>query len=105
MSLHRVGLLANGLLQLNDLLRLLAYRTNGRTGFLLAICVCFFCILRYFERVALAVCLALLTRLRLVLARRLRALLLVLVGYLSCRANPCVRLFVMCMSMLTPCKA
>ena len=40
--------------------------------FLLAICVCFSCSLPALEGVALAVYLALLTRLRLVLARRKR---------------------------------
>ena len=41
-------------------------------GFPLAVCAYSFCILRFLERVALAVYLALLTRLRLVLARRKR---------------------------------
>ena len=88
-SLRLVGLQASGLLLLGDLLLMPACRTNGRTGFLLAVCAYFFCILLCFEHVGLAVYLALLTRLRLVLARRLRALLSVLVGYSSCRANPC----------------
>jgi hypothetical protein len=66
-----------------------AYRTNGKTGFLLAVCAYSFCILLCFEHVGPVVYLALLTRLRLVLAPRLRALLVLLVGYLSCRANPC----------------
>ena len=101
MSYRRLGLLL-----LNDLLRLLAYRTNGKMGFRLTVCVCFFCSLLGLEVLGLHVYLALLTRLRLVLPRRLRALLTVCVGCLSCRANPfvCV-LFVICMSMLTPYKA
>ena len=63
-SYHRLGLLLLG-----DLLRLLACRTNGKTGFLLRVCVCFSCSLLALEGVGLAVYLALLTRLRLVLAR------------------------------------
>jgi hypothetical protein len=59
---------------------LLACHTNYRMGFLLAVCAYSFCILRCLERVALAVYLALLTRLRLVLARRKR--LAVVVGWL-----------------------
>ena len=69
-----------GLLLLGDLLRLLAYRTNGRTGFRLTVCVCFFCSLLGLEVLGLHVYLALLTRLRLVLARRKR--LAVGVGWL-----------------------
>jgi len=86
-----------GLLLLGDRLRLLACRTNGKTGFLQAICVYSFCNLLGLEVLGLHVYLALLTRLRLVLARRLRALLLVLVGYSSCRANPlCACLLCVC---------
>jgi hypothetical protein len=66
-----------------------ACRTNGKMGFLLAVCAYSFCIPRCLEHVGPVVYLALLTRLRLVLAPRLRALLVLLVGYLSCRANPC----------------
>ena len=62
MSSHRVGQRASDQLLLSDLLRLLAYRTNGKTGFLQAICVYFFCIPHYLERVGLAVYLALLAR-------------------------------------------
>ena len=67
MSYHR-----RGLPLLGDRLRLLAYRTNGKTGFLLTVCVCFFCSRLGLEALALVVYLALLTRLRLVLARRKR---------------------------------
>ena len=67
MSYHR-----HDLPLLSDLLRLLARYTNGKTGSLLIVCVCFSCSRLALEGVGLAVYLALLTRLRLVLARRKR---------------------------------
>ena len=59
---------------------MLAYRTNGKTDFLLAVFVYYVCSLLDYVGVGLAVYLALLTRLRLVLARRKR--LAVVVGWL-----------------------
>lgn len=83
-SYHRLGLPLLG-----DRLHLRACRTNGKTGFLQAICVCFFCSLLGLEGVGLVCYLALLTRLRLVLAPRKRVAVVV-AGCLSCRANPLV---------------
>jgi hypothetical protein len=73
-------------------------------GFQQAVCVCSFCSLLVLEGVGLAVYLALLTRLRLVLARRKR-LALVLGWLLIMSGLVLVCVFVMCMSMLTRCKA
>ena len=66
-SYHRLDLPLLG-----DLLRLLARYTNGKMGSLQAVFGCSFCSLLDLEGVGLHVYLALLTRLRLVLARRKR---------------------------------